>query len=92
MAGVSVKGDPGPVRTCVGCRRRAPAGQLTRLVADEEGRLVEGLPGHARGAWLCRGSPACFEAALRHRAFASALRRSVDVGGQLGPGRPGEAP
>jgi predicted RNA-binding protein YlxR (DUF448 family) len=64
----------GPVRTCVGCRTRAPAPELLRVVArdgvvlpDEGGRE----PG--RGAHL-HPTVACLELAERRRAFARALR------------------
>ena len=68
-----------PVRTCVGCRRRAPAAALLRVVA-RDGTLVpdpaRALPG--RGAHLHR-DPVCLELAERKRAFPRALR----VSGQL---------
>ena len=66
-----------PVRTCVGCRRRAPQRSLVRFAAID-GRLAAGraLPG--RGAYTCR-SRACFDAALRRRAFARALRTRIDA-------------
>ncbi|TXH44974.1 MAG: YlxR family protein [Actinobacteria bacterium] len=62
-----------PVRTCIGCRRRAAKDDLlrvvrvgTELVADP--RAV--LPG--RGAYLHRDA-ACLDLAVRRRAFARAL-------------------
>ncbi|UWF78306.1 MULTISPECIES: YlxR family protein [Microbacterium] len=65
-----------PVRTCVGCRLRAPRSALIRVVAVN-GELVLDeravMPG--RGAWL-HPTPGCLEAALRRRAFARALRVS----------------
>lgn len=73
------------VRTCVGCRKRAPASELLRIVAVmDEGdgasgavRLVPDprrrLPG--RGAHL-HPDPACLELAQRRRAFGRALRLS----------------
>ncbi|WP_203858336.1 YlxR family protein [Plantactinospora mayteni] len=67
-----------PERTCVGCRQRAPAGQLLRIVAvgDETGHSLRPdptrkLPG--RGAHL-HPDPACFTLAVRRRAFGRALR------------------
>ena len=71
------------MRTCVGCRARAPASELLRVVAvrDEtepaggRHRLVPDparrLPG--RGAHL-HPDPACLARALRRRAFGRALR------------------
>jgi predicted RNA-binding protein YlxR (DUF448 family) len=68
-----------PVRTCVGCGRRAPQADLVRFVA-QDGRLVNDparrLPG--RGAYICR-SAACFERARTRRAFSRTLRRAVVV-------------
>ena len=65
-----------PVRTCVGCRRRAPAAELVRLArSPDDGRLRVG-PGPGRGAWLC-GPPAttdCFDRARKRRALERALR------------------
>ncbi|MGH3716899.1 MAG: YlxR family protein [Micromonosporaceae bacterium] len=67
-----------PVRTCVGCRTRAPASELLRVVAVEHfagHRLVPDparqLPG--RGAHL-HPDPACLAKAERRRAFGRALR------------------
>jgi len=66
-----------PVRTCVGCRRKASPEELVRVVRDAEGRVLLGrsLPG--RGAWLCAGSVACLDRAAR-RGLARALRGEVD--------------
>ena len=60
---------------------RVPAGrrpdELVRVTRQGDGSLAVGptLPG--RGAWLCRSSAACFDAALRRGAFARALRAPV---------------
>ncbi|WP_091676609.1 YlxR family protein [Amycolatopsis marina] len=63
-----------PVRTCVGCKQRALAGELLRVVA-EDGRVVvderRRLPG--RGAWL-HLDPECLAKAERRRAFPRTLR------------------
>ena len=69
----------GPVRTCVGCRKRELAVELLRVVAvcggnDECVITVDAagnLPG--RGAWL-HPDQQCLLAAIRRRAFARALR------------------
>ena len=75
----------GPVRTCVGCRKRELAVELLRVVAvDGNGEHAvtvdpaRKLPG--RGAWL-HPDPQCLDAAIRRRAFARALRitGSLDV-------------
>lgn len=63
-----------PVRTCVGCRRRAPAGELVRVVARDGAAVPDVrrvLPG--RGAHL-HPDPACLEQAERRRALPRALR------------------
>ncbi|WP_343571593.1 YlxR family protein [Mycobacterium sp.] len=69
----------GPVRTCVGCRKRELAVELLRVVAVSTGNgenavavdLAGTLPG--RGAWL-HPVPQCAGEAIRRRAFARALR------------------
>ncbi|MFE7846471.1 YlxR family protein [Microbacterium sp. NPDC057407] len=65
-----------PVRTCVGCRTRAPRSALLRVVSIDsvlvpDERAV--MPG--RGAWVHETSE-CVDAALRRRAFVRALRVS----------------
>lgn len=68
-----------PVRTCVGCRARAPRSALLRVVAEESTLVVDeraSLPG--RGAWVHPTSE-CLDAALRRRAFARALRVSTPL-------------
>ena len=69
----------GPVRTCVGCRKRELAVELLRVVAVPNGTgdfaaivdTARSLPG--RGAWL-HPVPHCVQQAIRRRAFAKALR------------------
>lgn len=66
-----------PVRTCVGCRMRAPRSALVRVVAQENTLVVDeraSLPG--RGAWV-HPAQDCVDAALQRRAFPRALRVSV---------------
>jgi len=67
-----------PTRTCAGCGRRAPKGELVRLVS-RDGVLVEaerGAPG--RGVYTCRRL-SCFERAAARRAFARTLKTNVRV-------------
>jgi predicted RNA-binding protein YlxR (DUF448 family) len=63
-----------PVRTCVGCRQRAAAGELLRVVA-RDGAVVPDPrnrePG--RGAHL-HPVAACLDLAEKRRAFPRALR------------------
>jgi uncharacterized protein len=69
----------GPVRTCIGCRRRELAVELLRVVAVSTGNgefavtvdTAGNLPG--RGAWL-HPNQQCLRAAIRRRAFGRALR------------------
>ncbi|MFT4218889.1 MAG: YlxR family protein [Microbacterium sp.] len=64
------------VRTCVGCRTRAPRSTLLRVVAVDSALIPDeraSLPG--RGAWV-HDTRECVDAALRRRAFVRALRVS----------------
>ena len=73
------RSQDGPVRTCVGCRKRELAVELLRVaaVSDRPGNcavtvdVAGNVPG--RGAWL-HPHPQCLDAALRRRAFVRALR------------------
>ena len=63
-----------PVRTCVGCRERAPRSQLLRVVVRGSALLVDVrrvLPG--RGAHL-HPCVQCLQQAQKRRAFERALR------------------
>lgn len=63
-----------PVRTCLGCRQRAPRSSLVRVVARDGAVVVDALarfPG--RGAWV-HGTRDCVETATVRRAWARALR------------------
>ncbi|MDQ7880399.1 YlxR family protein [Microbacterium sp. QXD-8] len=65
-----------PVRTCVGCRTRAPRSTLLRVVSIDSVLVPDeraSMPG--RGAWVHK-TPECMDAALRRRAFVRALRVS----------------
>ncbi|MFC3397496.1 YlxR family protein [Microbacterium amylolyticum] len=67
------------VRTCVGCRVRAPRSTLLRVVAIESQLVIDELasmPG--RGAWV-HPARVCLTQALQRRGFVRALR----VPGQL---------
>ncbi|WP_163572866.1 YlxR family protein [Fodinicola feengrottensis] len=72
----SVDISDGPVRTCVGCRERAVATDLLRVVLV--GHEVVADPAHrlpGRGAWL-HPVEGCLALAERRRAFGRALRVS----------------
>jgi uncharacterized protein len=66
-----------PIRSCVGCGRKAAQSQLLRFVA-KDGRLVPGSNEPGRGAYTCRRL-ACFERAVSRRAFNRTLRQTVQV-------------
>ena len=69
----------GPVRTCIGCRKRATKRELLRVIAgsDAHGHPVvvpdpdATAPG--RGAHL-HPNPGCYDLAVRRKAFSRALR------------------
>ena len=70
-----------PTRSCIGCGRKAPQGELLRFVA-KDGLLVPGRSEPGRGAYTCRRL-SCFERAVARRAFNRTLRRNVRVEEQL---------
>ena len=84
----STMSEGGPVRTCIGCRRRAAKRELLRVVAgaDAEGHWsvvpdpTATAPG--RGAHL-HPTAECLALAERRRAFARALRHDAGVRGAL---------
>jgi uncharacterized protein len=70
-----------PIRSCIGCGRKAPQGQLLRFAAVD-GQLVPGADVPGRGAYTCRRL-ACFERAVSRRAFNRTLRRTVRIDQEL---------
>jgi predicted RNA-binding protein YlxR (DUF448 family) len=71
------------IRTCIGCRRRAPATELVRLVAID-GRVRPG----PRAGQTGRGASihpreTCVATAVQRRAFARAFRLPVSPGGSV---------
>jgi predicted RNA-binding protein YlxR (DUF448 family) len=68
------------MRTCVGCRTRAPATELVRVRRGPDGSVDIGA-GPGRGAWLCappRGRD-CLDRALHRGALARALRVPIEA-------------
>ncbi len=70
-----------PIRSCVGCGRKAPQSELLRFVA-KDGRLVAGRSEPGRGAYTCPRL-SCFERALSRRAFNRTLKRNVRADPEL---------
>jgi hypothetical protein len=66
-----------PIRTCLGCGRKAPQAELVRFVV-RDGVLTRSRSGEGRGAYTCRRL-ACFERAASKRAFNRVLRAPVRV-------------
>ena len=50
---------------------------MVRFVRTADGMLAEGRTLSGRGAWLCRGSAACLDMAVRRKAFGRALRGEI---------------
>ena len=70
-----------PIRSCIGCGRKAGQSELLRFVA-KDGLLVSTTADPGRGEYTCRRL-ACFERALGLRGFNRALRQTVRVGQEL---------
>jgi len=68
-----------PMRRCIGCMKSFPKKQLVRIVAADEGVLLDpkGIaPG--RGAYLCR-SEKCAALALKKNAVGRSLKKSINA-------------
>jgi predicted RNA-binding protein YlxR (DUF448 family) len=71
-----------PIRTCIGCRRREPAGEMVRLVVQAKPGETAGqveLAGRSRSG---RGAsvhprPACLETGLRPEVLSRAFKQKV---------------
>jgi len=72
----------GPVRTCVGCRRRDASAALVRFNQNDGHVVLAGGRTVGRGAWLCPETD-CFETAVRRRGFDRAFRAKVSVDDDL---------
>ena len=75
-----MRGRAGPMRTCIGCRKRADSSDLVRLVARLDGPAPAVVPdpqhvAPGRGAHL-HPTTRCLDLAVRRRAFVRALRQS----------------
>jgi len=72
-----------PVRTCIGCRQKATATELIRIVVSDPGPPVTVVPdvrrsAPGRGAHL-HPTLQCLELAVRRKAFGRALRVTAAV-------------
>jgi predicted RNA-binding protein YlxR (DUF448 family) len=68
-----------PVRTCVGCRTKAVASGLLRVVAVDGALVPDPQRRHpGRGAWL-HPDLGCLRLAERRRAFPRALRSAGEL-------------
>ncbi len=67
--------EPGPLRTCVGCRRVRSQDALLRLVRTAEGDVAPDPARRrgGRGAYVCR-SESCLGEAVRRSRWAHAFR------------------
>ncbi|HZA40860.1 MAG TPA: YlxR family protein [Actinomycetota bacterium] len=73
----------GPMRTCVGCRRRRLQEELLRIAKGPDGSLTVGARVRAPG----RGAYVCFDPECVRRALASgALSKSLKIDGPLPEG------
>jgi len=70
-----------PIRSCIGCGRKAPQHELLRFVA-KDGALSPGAGQPGRGAYTCRRL-SCFERAVARRAFNRTLRQNLRVEQEL---------
>lgn len=66
------------MRTCVGCRRRAPKVELIRIVRDVDGSVCWDRTGRTpgRGAYVCSEKD-CLDQAVKRSRLGRALRTSV---------------
>ncbi|MEC3850974.1 MULTISPECIES: YlxR family protein [Paenarthrobacter] len=73
---------PGPVRTCIGCRKQGSRSELLRLVAQGNGSSVvvvdERRRMAGRGAWL-HPDEKCLALAIKRRAFGRALAGAAET-------------
>jgi predicted RNA-binding protein YlxR (DUF448 family) len=71
-------------RTCLGCRRRRPKGELVRLARGADGVVVvDDGRRQGRGAYVC-AEPECVERALKSGRLGHAFRAECRTDEQLG--------
>ncbi|MEA1959448.1 MAG: YlxR family protein [Chloroflexota bacterium] len=80
-----------PERTCVGCRRARPKGELIRIVGtDSDGVVIDATGRRAgRGVYLCK-SRSCWESGLKKDRLDRSLRTKISAEGRQELARYGE--
>ena len=71
-----------PTRTCLGCRRRRPKGDMVRLVRRPDGHVDADRAAHGRGAYVC-AEIECVERALKPGRLAHAFRKPSEARNNL---------
>lgn len=68
----------GPVRTCIGCRKKNEASQMLRFVRHNDGEIVyDKLKSEkGRGANICN-QRRCLDFAVERKAFARAFKQEI---------------
>ena len=74
----------GPDRTCLGCRRVRPRGELVRLVSGRDGRVAVDPRGTAagRGAYVCPDEE-CVARGLQRARLSHAFKKPCDANAAL---------
>jgi predicted RNA-binding protein YlxR (DUF448 family) len=69
-----------PIRTCIGCRKKATKWELVRIVRDESGRVSvdESRKNPGRGAYVCL-NPQCIELALAPKKLNKVLKTNLEL-------------
>lgn len=70
------EGGSGPIRTCLGCRRRRGQGELVAIALGPDGALRWAPTSQGRRAYVCP-LPGCLRGACQANAWARAFRRPV---------------
>ena len=68
-----------PLRKCVGCTQMLPKESLVRVVKNKEGEIFidRGGKANGRGAYICKCSADCIQAARKGRRIEKTLKAPV---------------
>ena len=68
-----------PIRTCIGCRKKATKWELVRIVRNDTGRVSvdESRKNPGRGAYVCL-NPQCIELALTSKKLNKVLKTNLE--------------